>query len=56
LRRLAGMAVTADFANIARVLRFAPELIDGDLVALVQEEVRGRRGLTGNARPMGFTH
>ncbi|MDD5029773.1 MAG: AAA family ATPase [Rhodoferax sp.] len=54
LRRLAGTAVTADFANVARLLRFTPELIKGDLVALVQEEVRGHQGLTGNPRPMGF--
>jgi SpoVK/Ycf46/Vps4 family AAA+-type ATPase len=56
LRRLAGSAVAADFANIARVLRFTPELLNGDLPALVQEEVRSRRGVTGNARPIGFTH
>lgn len=55
LRRLAGTAVTADFANVARLLRFTPELLNGDLAALVQEEVRSRQGLTGNPRPMGFT-
>jgi hypothetical protein len=56
LQRLAGSAVPADFANIARVLRFTPELLDGDLAALIQDEVRSRRGMIGNARPMGFTH
>jgi len=56
LRRLAGSAVPADFANIARVLRFTPELLAGDLAALVQEEVRSRRGLNGNGRAMGFVH
>ncbi len=56
LRRLAGSAVAADFANIARVLRFTPELLNGDLPALVQEEVRSRRGVNGNERPIGFTH
>lgn len=55
LRRLAGTAVTADFANVARLLRFTPELLNGDLAALVQEEVRSRQGMTGNPRPMGFT-
>jgi hypothetical protein len=30
--------------------------LNGDLPALVQEEVRSRRGVTGNARPIGFTH
>ena len=54
LRRLGGSAVPADFANIARVLRFTSELLDGDLAALVQEEVRSRRGLSGNGRAMGF--
>lgn len=56
LRRLAGMAVTADFANITRVLRFTPELLDGDLAALVQDEVRSRKGKPGNGRSIGFTH
>jgi SpoVK/Ycf46/Vps4 family AAA+-type ATPase len=54
LNRLAGAVVPADFANIARVLRFTPELLQGDLAALVQEEVRSRRGLNGNGRVMGF--
>lgn len=54
LRRLAGTAVTADFANAARLLRFTPELLNGDLAALVQDEVRSRQGMTGNPRPMGF--
>ena len=56
LRRLTGTAVTADFANVARLLRFTPELLNGDLAALVREEVRSRQGITGNLRPMGFTH
>ncbi|ABD70758.1 hypothetical protein Rfer_3048 [Rhodoferax ferrireducens T118] len=40
---------------VSRLLRFTPELLNGDLAALVQEEVHSRQGLTGNPRPMGFT-
>jgi SpoVK/Ycf46/Vps4 family AAA+-type ATPase len=54
LQRLAGSAVPADFANIARVLRMTPELLNGDVVGLVQEEVRSRRGMLGSVRAMGF--
>ncbi|HQC99227.1 MAG TPA: AAA family ATPase [Aquabacterium sp.] len=54
LQRLAGSAVPADFANIARVLRMTPELLNGDGVGLLQEEVRSRRGLLGSVRAMGF--
>jgi len=46
--------VPADFANIARVLRMTPELLNGDVVGLVQEEVRSRRGMLGSVRAMGF--
>jgi SpoVK/Ycf46/Vps4 family AAA+-type ATPase len=56
LQRLAGSAVPADFANIARVLRMTPELLNGDVVGLVQEEVRSRRGMLGSVRAMGFTN
>jgi hypothetical protein len=56
LQRLAGSAVPADFANIARVLRMTPELLNGDGVGLLQEEVRSRRGMLGSVRAMGFTN
>lgn len=55
LLRLAGVAVTADFANVARQLLFSPDLGTGDLSALVQDEMRSRQGLSGNVRTMGFT-
>jgi transitional endoplasmic reticulum ATPase len=54
LQRLAGSAAPADFANIARVLRMTPELLNGDVVGLMQEEVRSRRGMLGSVRAMGF--
>jgi transitional endoplasmic reticulum ATPase len=56
LQRLDGSAVPADFANLARMLRFNPDLIPGDLVALLQEEVRSRRGLVGRTQAIGFTN
>lgn len=43
LQRLAGSAVPADFANIARVLRMTPELLNGDPSLGLVQEVRSRR-------------
>lgn len=54
LRRLVGTAVTADFANVARLVRFTPEVVNGDLAALLQEEACSRLGMTAHFRPIGF--
>lgn len=45
-------SLATDFANIPRVLRFTSKPRSGDSAALVQEEIRNRRGGTDRVYPL----
>jgi SpoVK/Ycf46/Vps4 family AAA+-type ATPase len=53
LRQMSGL-VPADFANVARQLRFMNETARALPLELLKEECRARRGSAAGRRPMGF--
>jgi SpoVK/Ycf46/Vps4 family AAA+-type ATPase len=52
--RLAGDLVPADFANVARQLRFLENAKRVEPVLLLAEEVRARQGMQARRGPLGF--